>query len=197
MRWKRKSKPKSIFKVGDHRVVKKFFFLPRCFNDEWRWLEFGYIDEVLKKETSYIYDDGGIYDYPVGVEYTKWVEVDFAPDDYREIESEIESTEESVYIDISKDFSNCPGEGELISGDRFRGEYLQDHFLDEDANYLITINLDGTFGYPESFLRYSFGVLSGEFGSDRVLKRLRFISNEEPSLVDRIQNIILLNEARS
>lgn len=45
MRWKKK-KPKPFPKDGDKRVVKKFLWKPRCFNDEYRWLEFAEINEI-------------------------------------------------------------------------------------------------------------------------------------------------------
>jgi hypothetical protein len=55
----------------------------------------------------------------------------------------------------------------------------------------ITINLDGTEGYPTSFLEEAFGGLAREFGADLVLGRLQFVSLEEPNLLDEIRGYII------
>lgn len=50
MRWKRKTKPKH----RDKRVVRRFLWFPRTFNDETRWLEFANLEQIyLGREYQY------------------------------------------------------------------------------------------------------------------------------------------------
>ncbi len=53
MRWPSKKIPQK----GDIRVIKKFLFLPKCLDDEWRWLEIARIKQVAKVS----YCDGDIW----------------------------------------------------------------------------------------------------------------------------------------
>jgi hypothetical protein len=55
---------------------------------------------------------------------------------------------------------------------------------------IIEIDLDGTYGYATSFLEEAFGGLAREFSVEEVTSRIRFISTEEPELVDRIRSYI-------
>ncbi len=97
-------------------------------------------------------------------------------------------------ISISKDFSATPGARYIsdgpFSGEQFRKEKLEPIFANPSDNTKILIDLDGTEGYATSFLEESFGGLARAFGKDRVLARLQFKSEEEPLLVDEIQNYI-------
>ena len=77
-----------------------------------------------------------------------------------------------------------------VSGFAFHNEFLSKHFDDPKLSYKIIIHLDGTYGYPLGFLQAAFGTLGKRFGAQRVLERLEFVSYEEPSLVERIQEII-------
>lgn len=97
-------------------------------------------------------------------------------------------------IIIASDFSDTPGgryrkDGEF-SGEEFRDELLRPAFESLGTNAKLTIDLDGAYGYPVSFLEEAFGGLARQFGSDLVLKKLEFISNEEPSLIDQIRGHI-------
>lgn len=64
MRWKVKMlKPVDI---NNTRVVRKFLFLPRCINDEWRWLEMATIIQTVQVK----YDTFGLGAIP----YEAWVD---------------------------------------------------------------------------------------------------------------------------
>lgn len=101
-----------------------------------------------------------------------------------------------------KDFSRTPGtryrdEGEKShSGQQFREEYLKPSFdkvLSGEFDKLI-INLDGTIGYGTSWLEEVFGGLTRELDPELVLKKIEFISEEEPYLIDDI--IQYINDAK-
>jgi hypothetical protein len=95
-----------------------------------------------------------------------------------------------VTINIAKDFSATPGARYKAdgpsSGEKFREDLLEKHFLDPNDDSVITIILDGTEGYATSFLEEAFGGLARKYGSARCLKRFKFVSVEESSLVDEI-----------
>jgi hypothetical protein len=94
-------------------------------------------------------------------------------------------------INIAKDFSDSPGaryydDGDF-SGQQFRDEILLKFFDTYDE---IIVNLDGTEGYATSFLEESFGGLARLKGIDLVLKKIKFISEEEPDLIEEIKEYI-------
>jgi len=94
-------------------------------------------------------------------------------------------------INIAKDFSDAPGGRNIsdgkYSGEKFRKEILEPEFKEGEDD--IVIDLDGTFGYPPSFLEEAFGglVRIEIYPVDEILKRLKFISNEDPSLPNKIK----------
>ena len=97
-------------------------------------------------------------------------------------------------INIAKDFSDAPGgrnisDGEY-SGEKFRKDLLESAFEKNDE--IIKVELDGTFGYPPSFLEEAFGglVRTNRWTEDEILKRLDFVSNEDSSLPETIRNYI-------
>lgn len=99
----------------------------------------------------------------------------------------------SKVIKIADEFSKTPGaryrsDGKY-SGEEFREKFLEP-FFEEDQENLITIDLDGTYGYATSFLEETFGGLARKYGSEVCLKKINFISNEEPSLIDEILGYI-------
>lgn len=99
----------------------------------------------------------------------------------------------TMLISIANDYTDTPGgrlkaQGEY-SGESFREIFLEPHF-NNDSDEIITINIDGVYGYPPSFLDEAFGGLAREYGADIVKRRLHFISNEEPSLVEKIEDYI-------
>ena len=98
-----------------------------------------------------------------------------------------------IKINIAEDFSETPG-GRFITYGRYSGEEFRINFLEEnfDNDEIIEINLDGTYGYPVSFLEEAFGGLARKYGSEYVLSKLDFISKEDPFLIDEIKEYIRL-----
>ncbi len=98
------------------------------------------------------------------------------------------------YINISKDYTETPGARSKIDGDysgeEFRQKFLEPLFQDITDESEIIITLDGTYGYGTSFLEEAFGGLARKFGKDICIKRLRFISNDDPLLNDEIEEYI-------
>jgi len=97
----------------------------------------------------------------------------------------------TTMINIAKEFSDCPGaryyeDGEF-SGQEFREKLLEPIFEEMET---ITVILDGTEGYATSFLEESFGGLARKFDKESVLSKLRFISEEEPDLIEEITGYI-------
>lgn len=98
-------------------------------------------------------------------------------------------------ISVASQFSEVPGprliEEGAFSGEAFLDQQLRPAFLAAESDgATLMIDLDGTQGYATSFLEQAFGGLSREFGSTRVLKVLRFKSDEEPYLVEEITGYI-------
>ncbi|CAL2056617.1 STAS-like domain-containing protein [Tenacibaculum sp. 190524A05c] len=94
-------------------------------------------------------------------------------------------------IRIAIDFHDDPGAREekdgLNSGEIFYDQLLENRFQKaKENNYILLIDLDGVFGYPSSFVSGSFGKLSKNYGSDLVLKHLKFKSDRRPIRIDKI-----------
>lgn len=105
-----------------------------------------------------------------------------------------------IKINVSE-FSKTPGsrykdEGKKAhSGQEFRENILEPQFkstLMEDT--ILQVNLDGTIGYGTSWLEEVFGGLARIYGKEVVLKKIEFISEEEPYLIDDI--IQYINDAK-
>lgn len=100
-----------------------------------------------------------------------------------------------VKINISKDFNDVLG-GRYRTDGKFSGEEFYEDILKMkfqealDKNETLEINLDGTFGYPSSFIDQSFGTLGREFGEEIVQKHLSFITDDQPELEDKIRGYI-------
>ncbi len=97
-------------------------------------------------------------------------------------------------LSIVSDFSRTPGfrfySDGPFSGQLFRETKLEPLF-EESKNFdTIVINLDGVAGYATSFLEEAFGGLARKYGKEVVLNRLTFISDEDPLLIEEIQNYI-------
>ena len=98
-------------------------------------------------------------------------------------------------INICRDFSDTPGarfktEG-AFSGEEFRDSILEPTFLEaQSKKEKLLINLDGSYGYPTSFLEEAFGGLSRKYGAEAVLNVLSFVSDDEPSLIEEIVGYI-------
>lgn len=96
-----------------------------------------------------------------------------------------------------RDFSKTPGsryrdEGQKAhSGQEFREDFLEPLFKENlNNNEIILVNLDGTIGYGTSWLEEVFGGLARIYGTEKVLKKLEFISEEEEYLKDDIKDYI-------
>ncbi len=100
-----------------------------------------------------------------------------------------------IKINVSKDFTDAPGprlkrQGKY-SGEQFREDILLSAI--EQAmieNEKVFIDLDGTFGYPVSFLDEAFGKLSRYYDKERILNVLELKCDDEPSLIAEIREYI-------
>jgi hypothetical protein len=96
-----------------------------------------------------------------------------------------------IRLKFVEDFTDAPGgrarEYSSNSAEEFHEEVLRPKFLkaqEEDA--ILSIDLDGSYGYAGSFLDEAFGRLGYEFGLEECKKRIEFVSNEEPYLREDI-----------
>ncbi|MCM1363700.1 MAG: STAS-like domain-containing protein [Ruminococcus sp.] len=100
-----------------------------------------------------------------------------------------------MIIKISRDFSETPGaryksEGKF-SGEEFREDVLIKHFENaKEQGQTLTIDFDGGYGYPTSFLEEAFGGLARIYSPAEVMRILDFISNDEPSLINEVKSYI-------
>ncbi len=100
-----------------------------------------------------------------------------------------------IEINIAKDFTNKPGgryikEGDF-SGEQFRKTLLLPKYNEAKAKgEKLLINLDDCYGYATSFLEEAFGGLARELKNNNIFSDFRFISEDEPALVDLIKKYI-------
>lgn len=101
-------------------------------------------------------------------------------------------------IRISRDYSETLGaryisDGEF-SGEDFRENFLLPRFKEAlKTGDHIVIDFDGGYGNPVSFVEEAFGGLARQYGAETVLKVLNiknFISYDEPSLIEEVENYI-------
>lgn len=94
-------------------------------------------------------------------------------------------------VNIASEFTETPGARYIDDGE-FSGQEFREKFLEENFNNYekLEINLDGTEGYATSFLEEAFGGIARVFGSEETLKKISFISDEEPDLIDEIREYI-------
>lgn len=98
-------------------------------------------------------------------------------------------------IVIAEVFTRTPGprnqdEGDF-SGERFLKEHLEPGFLSAQAtSQILLVDLDGAEGYATSFLEAAFGGLARKYSAAAMLKTLQFKSDEEPYLIDEIQDYV-------
>lgn len=96
-----------------------------------------------------------------------------------------------ITINIARDYTKTPGgrlmsEGEF-SGEHFREKILAPKFLEaKEKGEQLKVILDGGYGYPTSFLEEAFGGLARKL-KDNSIRDIIIISEEEPSLVDKIR----------
>jgi hypothetical protein len=98
-----------------------------------------------------------------------------------------------IIINIAQDYTTTPaGRTKNLgedSGEEFRERFLEKYFKDANDNTEIQILLDNTEPYATSFLDEAFGALSRKFGKDRVLKKIKLVSNDQ-SLIMEIMKYI-------
>lgn len=92
-----------------------------------------------------------------------------------------------IQINVAKDFSKAPG-GRFKSESKHSAEEFRELLLRsiESAmkkNVECVVDLDGTYGYAASFLDEAFLGLTKD-----QRECLKFISNEEPDLIDEIKS---------
>ena len=94
-----------------------------------------------------------------------------------------------------KNFTMTPG-GRFIRDGKFSGEEFRENVLDAlynqalETDETLEIDLDGTYGYPSSFLEESFGGLARKYGKQSVKNKIKVISNDDPLQICRIQEYI-------
>lgn len=98
---------------------------------------------------------------------------------------------DKICINIKNDFSDSPGarykKDGPHSGEQFYEEILKPRFKEAiDKGVILEIDLDGVWGYPSSFVSGSFGKLSLEYGANKVLESIVFISNDSETRKERI-----------
>ena len=103
--------------------------------------------------------------------------------------------EKTISHSIAQDFTRTPGprfrsEGKF-SGEEFRQEFLEKWFAEaRQQGAKLFIDLDGGYGYAQSFIEEAFGGLARIHGSDAVLGTLLLKSDEEPYLAERAREYI-------
>jgi hypothetical protein len=102
-----------------------------------------------------------------------------------------------INISIAKDFSSTPGPRYIKEGDNSGELFRQTIFLPKmkqaiQENKILFVDLDGVFGYGTSFLEETFGGLIRDADLDYhiVLKHLKIKSEEEPFLIEDINNYL-------
>lgn len=101
----------------------------------------------------------------------------------------------TLRVSVAQEFSTTPGpryktEGDF-SGEQFLAEVLFPRFQEaQAAGGTLLVDLDGTDGYATSFLDGSFGELARKLQPEEVLRVLRFKCDDEPSLIDEIEEYI-------
>ena len=98
-------------------------------------------------------------------------------------------------IYIAKDFTIKPGPRTIKegndSGELFLNKILRAAFKNSLAEKeILVVNLDNTAGYATSFLEESFGGLQRENPKLKLEEHMKFISHDEPYLLDEIQEYI-------
>lgn len=99
-----------------------------------------------------------------------------------------------ITIKIATEYSEILGgrfkSDGAYSGEHFREEFLKPKFESLGEDEVLLIDFDGTYGYPTSFIEEAFGGLARIFGTRKVLDKLNFKSEEEPSLIDEVRRYI-------
>lgn len=98
-------------------------------------------------------------------------------------------------FNIASEFSQTPGARYRTDG-KDSGQEFYENVLESlfrsclEAGESLKIILDGTDGYATSFLDEAFGRLAETFGVKVVKEKLSFVSDEEPYLLEEINEYI-------
>ncbi len=106
-----------------------------------------------------------------------------------------------MIIEVVKDFTDTPGARYIsqgsYSGEEFRDKILYPKFIESlEKNTILTVNLDGGYGYGSSFLEETFGGLVRRLKKEnnqnykRVLDII-IISNDNKMWIDKIRSYIM------
>lgn len=96
---------------------------------------------------------------------------------------------------ITEEFGDTIGARDYEDGD-YSGKEFYDKFLlprfEQAAknSYVLLIDIDGVWGWPSSFVSGSFGLLSQEKGSQKVLAHLKFKCDSNPMKIEKAKYII-------
>lgn len=101
----------------------------------------------------------------------------------------------AIMIKVATDFSETPGARFTTQGDYTGQEFRRTILIPavkeaKETGEKIVIDLDGTYGYPPSFLEEAFGGLVREFPDEDFSNMFEFITFDEPSLVEKIAKYI-------
>ncbi len=93
------------------------------------------------------------------------------------------------------EWSETPGARERTvgphSGEEFREEVLAPAFRRAvEADTMLTVDLDGVYGYAASFLEEVFGGLARQFGPETVHNHLLYVTTDEPDLEEEIRGYV-------
>lgn len=98
-----------------------------------------------------------------------------------------------IKYQISTQYTDTPGLRYRSQGN-FSGEDFREVVLipllnqAKEKNDTIEINLDGTYGYPTSFLEEAFGGLVREYKDPSIRNYFSFICTDEPGLINEIED---------
>lgn len=105
-----------------------------------------------------------------------------------------------MIIEVAKDFTDTPGaryksQGSY-SGEEFRDDILYPKFIESlKENTILTVNLDGGYGYGSSFLEETFGGLVRRLKDEnnqnyKKVLDIVIISNDNKMWVEKIKTYI-------
>lgn len=100
-----------------------------------------------------------------------------------------------IVVNIAEEFSKTPGPRSKAEGQFSAEEFLDTILVGKfkeafESGNKLTIILDGTAGFATSFLEGAFGELVRRVSKKAVKSTIQFISNEEPYLIDEINQYI-------
>lgn len=100
-----------------------------------------------------------------------------------------------IEINIASEFTKTPGARNYSDGKKSGEEFFDELLLPRykiasERGVKLKIYLDGTEGFPSSFLNEAFGRLGNTFPPDEVWGNLILISNEIPKYISKVKSSI-------